>query len=302
VPGLKSLAAHLPCRDCIVDGELHGVIVDFERGPRPADIYQVYGYLRGEKTAPVNLRYTVFDLCYLNGQDLLNRPLTERRKMLEMLLAPMQGRGAELPLPIELSEGRYASNVPELNQLHELYRRQGYEGSIAKAPSSPYVLGDRSAQWMKRKPIVTLDFVVTAAFFAVESSGFRTFNPYLISGFDEKSRLVPVGTCGGLDRAESEEMVRLITTNGLVTGRRLERVGSTGTQPGVELRPFIVVTVKFEAIVDASDSANFVRDQQVAAEYTLRSPQIVHIRANEKEVGEVASTHDLKVLYMKQRN
>ena len=304
VPGLHALVKLLPCASCILDGELHGHVLEADR-LRPADVYEVYGSLRGETAVPVRYKYTVFDVLYLNGEDLTRQPLTKRRKRLSELMAPlgMMPQAQALPVPIELAEGQLVEDEAALNRLHEHFRRQGYEGSVAKMPNAPYVLGQRSSSWMKRKPIVTLDFVVTGAFFAVESAGHRMFNPWLVSARDEETRgFAPVATASGLGRAETEEMVRLIMTYGLPTGRQLVHAGSSGRQPGIELKPFIVVTVKFEAVVDTSESPSEIEGlERPSAPLSLRSPQIVHIRSNEQDIEDTATLEDLHAHFTKQR-
>src|SRR5690606_4416571 len=65
VNGMRQTIQMLPCRDCIVDGELYGTVLDLE-GPRLATVYEVYASLSGEVVQrPVNLKYAAFDLIYL---------------------------------------------------------------------------------------------------------------------------------------------------------------------------------------------------------------------------------------------
>lgn len=301
VPGIKHAVSMLPCANCILDGELHGMVLD-DDGPRPADIYEVYGSLRGEKAVPVNLRYTAFDIIYLNGQDLTGLPFSERRRLLQLVIGPLEHRTDNVLLRFDLAEGQLATTPAELNALHEYFRRQGYEGTMAKQPHAPYLLGGRTNFWLKRKRVQTLDLAVTGAFFAVESEAVRSFGSYLLSAMDEKTgNLVPVGTVAGLDRMQSEDLVRLIFHNGLITGRRIESDSSSGTRPGIELMPYIVVTVKFESVIPASEGAMILKGQPLEAPFTLRSPQIVHIRANEMEVPEIDTFADLGTIWRREK-
>ncbi|MEW6281050.1 MAG: hypothetical protein AB1758_20720, partial [Candidatus Eremiobacterota bacterium] len=126
IPGIAPLARSLPCHSVILDGELHGTVLDLSGMPRPCTVYEVHTFLRGEPGVAVNLRYTVFDILYLDGQDLTSRPFSERRAILERLLAmPSQW---PLPLPVEVSRGKRVANREEMNRLYEQFRAQGYEG------------------------------------------------------------------------------------------------------------------------------------------------------------------------------
>ena len=57
---------------------------------------------------------------------------------------------------------------------------------------------------------------------------------------------------------------------GLMTGARIERASSSGTRPGVELRPHMVVTVKFEGLVRDGPTGKL----------SLRDPKLAVIRSD----------------------
>jgi bifunctional non-homologous end joining protein LigD len=93
-------------------------------------------------------RYMVFDLLWLDGEDLRSRPLEERRELLESVMANTRP-------PLEL-----AHRVPgdEETALAEAKHR-GWEGLLAKLRGSPYV-GTRSADWLKLKVLGTDELVI----------------------------------------------------------------------------------------------------------------------------------------------
>lgn len=83
--------------------------------------------------------YAVFDLLWLDGDDLRARPIEERRELLESLLAGAPAAlqvAEEVPGPIAAAMARA--------------RREGWEGVIAKRRGSPYE-GRRSRAWLKVK-------------------------------------------------------------------------------------------------------------------------------------------------------
>jgi DNA ligase-1 len=226
---------------------------------------------------------------YLDGRDLTGQPLAERRQALQILVGSLGS--LPMPVPIHLSEGQSASSKVDLNRLYEHFRAQGYEGIIAKDPAGAYHLATRDPSWRKRKPEVTLDLVLLGACWAIttkEKAGM--FGSYVLGARGPDGAWVDVGDVAGVDQVRDAEIQQLIMSEGLITGRRIERQGSTGLRPGLELRPAIVVTVRFEGIT------------REGAEETLhlRDPKLVAIRAD-KDAGETDGLKAIEELYLRQR-
>jgi DNA ligase-1 len=253
----------------------------------------VYSSLSGNAAAatvrPVQLKYAAFDLVYLDGQDLTRRSLAERRQRLAALAAPL----AQLPLAVSitLAEGFQAASRDDVNRLYHHFRSQGYEGIITKNLDGPYLLGARDPAWMKRKPEVTLDLVLLGAVLAVttkESAG--RFGSYVIGVRAGEGTFQDIGDVAGLDRVRDAEIQNEILRDGLLTGRRIERPSASGVRPGLELRPSIVVTVRFEGIV---------RDGP-AGRLSLRDPKIIAVRSD-KQAHEADTIEAVEELYLRQR-
>jgi DNA ligase 1 len=288
VRGLDMTIRALPVRSAIVDGELHGTVFDLE-GVRPATVYEVHAYLQGDRAVPVSLKFAAFDVIYVNGQDLTRLSLRDRRQHLGMLLAPLAGK--PFPVPVSMSEGQLAESREDVNRLFYHFRAQGYEGVITKDLAGSYRLAERDPNWLKRKPEVTLDLVLIGAVFAVttkDSTGM--FGSYVIAARRPDGSFEDVGDVAGIDRVRDLEIQREIVHDGLATGRRIERPSASGVRSGIELRPNIVVTVKFEGI--ARDTVTGV--------LALRGPKLAQIRAD-KPASEADSKQAIEALYLRQR-
>jgi bifunctional non-homologous end joining protein LigD len=93
-------------------------------------------------------RYAVFDLLWLDGEDLRSRPLEERRELLESVMANTRP-------PLELAQRVRGEEKTALAEA----KRRGWEGLLAKLRGSPYV-GTRSADWLKLKVLGTDELVI----------------------------------------------------------------------------------------------------------------------------------------------
>ena len=286
VPGLDASIRQLMCRTCIIDGELHGTVLDRD-GARPATVYELYGALQGERRA-VNIKFAAFDLVYLNGTDLTARPLRERRHWLQQLVGPLAQ--APLPVPLQVAEGHMADSKDDVSRLYGHFRSQGYEGLIAKDLEGPYLLAQRDPNWLKRKPEITLDLVLLGAVFAVtDKKNTAMFGSYVIGARSKDGGFVDVGDVAGLDRLRDAEIQAEILREGLITGQRIERQSASGTQPNINLRPHIVGTIRFEGIVK----------DNVTGELKLRDPKLVHIRSD-KTALEADAVEAIELLYLRQ--
>jgi DNA ligase-1 len=94
----------------------------------------------------------LFDVLHLDGEDLLDAPMTRRAEAL-----------AEA-VPEALRVPRAITGDVAAAQAHlDAALAAGHEGVVVKALDAPYAAGRRGAGWLKVKPRHTLDLVVLAA-------------------------------------------------------------------------------------------------------------------------------------------
>jgi bifunctional non-homologous end joining protein LigD len=129
-PGITKAAAELGCRSAIIDGE---VIVQNEQGV--SDFEALNSAIRWH---PQSLILCVFDLLQLNGKDLRDQPLLERRAKLKELVP------SEHPFLFSEEFTGDAAAFFRACADHQL------EGMVSKLASSKYRSG-RSKTWLKTK-------------------------------------------------------------------------------------------------------------------------------------------------------
>ena len=150
-----------------------------------------------------NLIYYVFDILYLNGYDLKDLPLTERREILKRNL-PKEGI-------IRLSEDFDTTATKFLTRASKM----GMEGIMAKKADSTYVEGERTREWLKIKSNKRHEVVIGG--FTQNEGSSKTFSSLLVGVYD-KGRLDYIGKIGtGFNNTTQKEilakMLKLKTAN-----------------------------------------------------------------------------------------
>jgi DNA ligase-1 len=116
------------------------------------------------------------------------------------------------------------------------------------------------------------------------------FGSYVIGARTAEGGFEDVGDVAGVDQARDAEMQGLIMRDGLLTGGQIERASASGVRPGLQLRPSIVVTVRFEGVIRESATGKL----------SLRDPKLVVIRSD-KSPDEADTTSTIESLYLKQK-
>ena len=197
-PAVVEAVAALPVEDAVLDGE-----AAWDPGSRVA--------------------YHVFDVIWLNGEDVRGLPLDERRARLRSL-------------PLKAPLGR----VPEVTDERPWERacREGWEGVIAKRRESRYE-HRRSPHWLKMKCEDSRDFLVGGF---TDPQGSRVGLGALLIGHHDGNEFVFAGKVGtGLDgRMLRDLRARLdaleAPTPPFTKGTGLPRKGAHWVRPEIAVR------------------------------------------------------------------
>lgn len=171
----------------VIDGEI--VVLDKE-GRSHFQLLQDY-----QRSSVGTLIYYVFDLVYLDGKDLMDFPLTERKKLLKAIL-PKRSL-------IKLS----GHIVEKGKKFFEAAKKQRLEGIVCKDGDSPYVEG-RTRLWQKVK-ILHVQETVIVGFTKPRKS--RAYFGALVLAVYEKNKLIFVGHSGsGFTQKSLRELYKLM--------------------------------------------------------------------------------------------
>ena len=176
MPDLARAAEELPCDSAVLDGE--AVVLDEKGATSFADLQAAF-----QEGAKVHLNYFAFDLLHLDGHNLRNLPLSERKDLLEKLLAPLDEES-----PIRYSEHFKGDGKDIFSKACSL----GAEGIVSKLASAPYV-STRDSAWIKSKCFQEQEFVIGG--FTDPSNGSTGIGALLI-GYYDKGKLHYAGRSG----------------------------------------------------------------------------------------------------------
>jgi DNA ligase 1 len=312
LPELPSVLAGLP-QDAILDGEiLAWSHLSGDENGRALPFSALQQRLGRKKVSAklmhdVPVAYLVFDVLYAGGELVIERPLRERARLLDELLAadkkPVHHRDTEAQRKLELvdpplpdTDSRATNDQPgttkiirvrayqansadELNALFDAAQARGNEGLMIKDPESPYTPGRRGKSWLKlKRELATLDVVVTAVEYG-HGRRIGVLSDYTFAVRDG-DRLLNIGKAySGLTDAEILEMTKWFVEH-TIEDQGLRRM----------VEPKIVLEVAFN---------NMMKSDRHASGYALRFPRIVRLRPD-KLPDEADTLVRAKEIYEKQ--
>jgi DNA ligase 1 len=153
VPEVVAAALALPVTAAVLDGE----VIALQPGGRPHP-FQVTAGRVGSRLEVERLVQTLpltpflFDLLHLDGQDLIDRPGSERHAALASVVPE------RLRMPRRVTADPAVAAAVLTDTL-----ARGHEGVMVKSLAATWEAGRRGAGWLKVKPVHTLDLVVLAA-------------------------------------------------------------------------------------------------------------------------------------------
>jgi DNA ligase-1 len=151
LPDIVAPVASLGCGSIVLDGEAIALREDGRPQPFQTTMSRFGAGGPGDSGEPMPLTPFFFDVLYLDGETLIDRPQAERIRMLDAHIAPAN------VLPRLETE-----SLAEANAFMRASIAAGHEGVVAKDPEAPYEAGRRGKAWIKVKSARTLDLVVLA--------------------------------------------------------------------------------------------------------------------------------------------
>jgi len=271
LPEIVESAEKFNAQSCIVDSEV--IAVDETGNPLPFQTLL-------ERTVPreltpeehegrkekVKVTIKAFDILFLNGQELVDLPLSMRQKYL-----------LEVVPAIYMVEGIDCQNEVELMRFYEGALKKKFEGIVVKNLNSPYEIGQRTYTWLKLKPERdTIDGTMVKALYG-KGKRAGLYSSFLLAVRDPSEK--KLYTIGKVSNLPEEAMDALKTI--------IENTKTSEDDEGVFVKPSIVAEVTYQEIQETDE---------YTSGFALRVPKIVRFRTD-KTVNEIDSVEKLKKLY-----
>lgn len=125
--------------------------------------------------------YYIFDLLWVNGYDIKDLPLLDRKQILKAII----GENEVLKVSDHFEDGR---------ALFKQMQDMDMEGIVAKQKESPYVEDERGTAWLKTPTTKRQEFVIGGW---AESDKSRSFKSLLFGAYNKKGEFEWIGRSGG---------------------------------------------------------------------------------------------------------
>jgi DNA ligase-1 len=241
--GVEYIQKHVLAEEAIVEGE--AVAVDPTTGemkPFQQLMHRRRKYGINEAMAEHPISLFVFDVLYVDGEDLTQKPYPIRHKRLEKVIEQTDN--------IQVAEYIFAENPEQLEQFFEKTVEDGSEGIMCKSVNddSVYQAGARGWLWIKYKRDYrsemtdTVDLVVVGA---LHGRGKRagTYGTFLLAAYnpdkDTFDTVTKVGT--GFTDADLEKLPKLLSKHKL--SHKHSRVNSS-LDVDVWFEPAVVLEIR----------------------------------------------------------
>jgi DNA ligase-1 len=263
-------------KECIVEGEMLA-INSKTNSPLPFQvlsqrIQRKYDIERMAKEIPIQMN--LFDVVFLEGKMLFDKPFKERREILEKIVKI-------LPNKFQLSEQIVTGDLKTAEKFYKKSLADKQEGVMLKVLDSNYVFGRHVGTMYKIKPVMeTLDLVIVGATWG-EGARTNWLTSYILACRDpDTGKLLECGMMStGLTEEEYKEMTQ-----------RLKPLIISEKGKTAKVKPEIVIEVGYEEIQKSSNyDSNFA----------LRFPRFQRIRP-EKGVEEADTIERVTELYKSQ--
>ena len=172
--GIADDLSVLPHNEMILDGEIVALgqdgLPDFVLLQGNSGMPKAPGAESASPAAPT-IAYYPFDILYLDGRDLRQAQLHQRKQALRLAVPP-----SERIRSVEYVEGEGEAFYRAAGQL-------GLEGIVAKRKDSRYNAGERSRDWLKIKQTFSQEFVI-AGYTRGEGERAETFGAVVLGYYD----------------------------------------------------------------------------------------------------------------------
>jgi DNA ligase 1 len=249
-PDLVMAIKQLPVKNLIAEGE--AIVYDADTGtfaPFQETVKRKRKHNIEEAAADLPLRLFIFDLLFIDGQNVMGLPHEQRRLLLVDLF-----KSVRHVHNIQLIQERETATILALEDYFNEQICEGLEGLVVKRPDAPYQPGKRNFNWIKLKRhegghlLDTIDAVVLGYYYGRGKRAEFGIGAFLVgiynSALDKFQTIAKVGT--GLKDADWIDLKKQCDQRAIT-----EQPHNVLCAP--ELRPDIWVSPELVVVIQADE-------------------------------------------------
>lgn len=269
-PELQALGQILPIKEAIFDSEAVGFNVKTgQMLPFQETMTRRRKHGVAQKSQELPIKFFIFDILYLDGADLINTPLFERKKILEKIISDTTW---SVLAPFIVTQ-----DAVILHQYHQAQLKAGLEGMVAKQFNSVYQSGRKGWTWVKIKEDEgnrgklndTLDLVVLGYYYGKGKRHDFGLGAFLVGVPDGRGNFLSISKIGtGLTDDQFRELKQKSAPLEMKEAPAAYRVNKV-VAPDVWLAPKLVVEIAADEMTKSSIHTSG---------YGLRFPRLVRWR------------------------
>ncbi len=248
-----------------------------------------HGIEAASKEFPLNV--FVFDILYLDGKDLTNRPYEERRKFIKKLFKQKI---------LKPAGSRIVSKTEKLRDIFKESLSHGLEGIMAKDLKASYTAGKRKFAWIKLKKsygkaVDTVDGVIVGYYLGRGQRAEFEFGGVLVAVYNTDSGKLETVAKVATGFTE-EEMVEF--------RKMLEKTKTKKPPKNLDYKIEVDFWVEPKVVIEVAFDEITISPMHTAGGkgkgYALRFPRIMKLR-KDKTVKEITTSHEIEQMYELQR-
>ncbi len=310
---IEGIKKEIKAEELIIEGEAIGYDVNTGNFlPFQQTVQRKRKYDIAEKVKEIPLKLFTFELLYLNGENLLQVPFSERRKKLEKAVKP---RADVTKDTILLAPDTTTEDPKELELLFEDALTEGLEGMIVKKIDGIYQPGARGFNWIKFKKSYssqindTIDCLVMGYDFGKGKRADFGIGAFLVGVYDQKkdmfATVAKIGT--GLSDQEWRDLQERCQKFKIDSKPALYDVDKM-MSVDIWVKPEIIVEIRADIITRSTvhtagrvlkpSKSGSAFDVEIPG-YALRFPRLEKFR--DKKPEDSTSLHELEELFKMQK-
>ncbi len=248
----------------------------------------------------IPLKVFVFDILYLNGQELYKLPFEKRRAELENIFP-----AAKTDSSLVITKADKISSAQEIEKLFEEYVAEGLEGAMVKKITAPYQAGARGFHWIKFKRAMrseladTIDAILMGYYLGRGKRSPFGIGAFLVGVPDEKGKIKTIAKIGTGPADQEWQEIKKRADKVKAAAKPSQYEIDKNLEPDVWAKPEIVMEISADQITQSP--IHTAGKEKLGQGLALRFPRFLRFR-DDKSPVQATSEKELLSLFRKQRH